>query len=720
MRKSPPGTQETQNLIQEKEIEKEFPFSQVSEIANRESNAKRYYRPILTLHKWFARRLGSVFRSILIYASIKPLAHTKKTGGVPFWDLYLKDHSFSNMSVLDPFMGGGTTVVEALRLGYAKVIGGDLNPVAWFTVKKEIEDAEISLLQKEFDNISKNVKLDIQRYYKSQCSFCSSIADVMYHFWIKEIKCEKCQHNIPLFRSFLFAYNRKDATTQYVICPECNQLFLTDRKASCLCPKCSTSFAASDFYVKRGRYFCPSCQHTGRIVNVNKSQGKPFERLYALEFYCTECKTRGFKTANEDDLDLFKQAESEFNSLQDRLPLPQQKIPPGAKTQELLNHQITYFTDMYNKRQLLSLGRLLQAILEIADQNIREFLLITFSTALEYNNLLCEYHRKNHYVYNLFRKHAYPATLNPCENNPWGARYGTGTFKNFFKKMIKVKMYSKAPYEVYIDSSGKTTRKQMNHPIVAEVNFNSRTIDTIDNSKLVHLYCHSSTEIPLSGKSIDLVVTDPPYYDNVQYAELADFYYVWLRLGLQNSYPWFVPEYTPKDTEIVKNIKRGKSGEQYQVELTAVFQEISRVMKDDGLLIFTFHHKELDAWVKLINSLIEQKFIIKSIYPVHSEMKTSTQIRGTKSIGIDVIFVCRKQLDEVLTKEWKEVIKEAKSEINEKLSILHDTIMDLSEIDCFVLKMGVGLKFYTQYHHSIELRGENISIKDVLEIFSQD
>ncbi|MHA2136520.1 MAG: DUF1156 domain-containing protein [Candidatus Hodarchaeales archaeon] len=719
MRKSPPSTQ---NLSFEKEIERNFPFSQVSEIANRESNAKRYYRPILTLHKWFARRLGSVFRSILIYASIEPIPHKVKSGEKTFWDLYLKEHSFANKSILDPFMGGGTTIIEALRLGYSKVVGGDLNPVAWFTVKKEVEDVDLSELQTEFESISKKVKSDIQRYYKTLCSYCSNNAEVMYYFWIKEIICIKCQETIPLFRSFLFAYNRKDDSTHYVICPDCNHLFLTDRNSSSSCPKCSKSFESSAFFVKRGRFFCPSCEHTERIVNVNERQGKPSEKLYAIEFYCPQCEKRGFKTADETDIQLFKEAELEFDSLGHSLPLPNQRIPPGAKTQELLNHKISYFTDMYNKRQLLSLGKLLSAILDIVDQNIREFLLVTFSTALEYNNLLCEYHRKNHYIYNLFRKHAYPATLNPCENNPWGARFGTGTFKNFFKKIIKIKMYSKAPYEIYIDSTGKPARKQMSEPIVGEVRFDSNLMNTqenITNSKLVHLYCHSSSKIPLPRNSIDLVVTDPPYYDNVQYAELADFYYVWLRLGLKDSYPWFVPDYSPKDTEIVKNIKRGKSDEQYQEGLSAAFEEISRVLKDDGLFIFTFHHKEIDAWLILINSLINQKFIIKSIYPVHSEMKTSTQIRGTNSIGIDVIFVCRKQLDEDLHKEWDQVRVEAKHEITEKLNILSETILNLSEIDRFVLKMGIGLKYYTKYHHSIKLKGEKIPIKEILEIFSQ-
>ena len=208
---------------------------------------------------------------------------------------------------------------------------------------------------------------------------------------------------------------------------------------------------------------------------------------------------------------------------------------------------------------------------------------------------------------------------------------------------------------------------------------------------------------------------DPPYYDNVQYAELADFYYVWLRLDLEDKYPWFESEYAPKGDEIVKNIKRGKDGEYYQKALSEVFKEIFRVLKRDGLFIFTFHHRQFKAWISLIQSLIEQNFVITSIYPVHSEMKTSTQIRGTASVEIDVIFVCRKLLTPPLTKSWDQILSEAKAEIKENLRILED----LSDEDLYVLRMGVILKYYTQYNIEEKDDEEKRSLSEIIENFSQ-
>ena len=709
----------------EKAIENYFPFSKVSEIAYKESNAKRYYRPVLTLHKWFARRLGSVFRSILIYASLSSSIKVVEDDSAPykdhstpserdFWDIYLKEHNFQDLVVLDPFMGGGTTIVEAIRLGFGGVIGGDLNPVAWFTVKKELEEVNIDALQIEFEKFSSKLRSELSEYYKTQCEHCSQHADVMYFFWVKEIHCEQCLKTTPLFRSYLFAYERKDTTSGFIICPQCEAIFQETIQENLQCPECNCAFDPFSFIVKRGKYYCPHCEHSAKIVDTNVNQGKPSERLYALEYYCRGCKTRDYKRADTNDLKLYQEACHEFESIQEQLPLPKQAVPIGAKTQELLNHKILFFTDMFNARQLLVLGKLLKKILQIQDQNLKEFFLITFSTALEYNNLLCEYHRKNHYIYNLFRKHAFPATLNPVENNVFGtARYGTGTFKNFFAKTIRIKEFCQNPYEYYITEEGKTKRQPMTRPINGRVV--SSYSELTQESKNIFLYCHSSHEIKIPQNSVDLVITDPPYYDNVQYAELSDFYYVWLRLGLKEYYTCFNPLLTPKKTEIVKNPKRGKGDKDYQKGLTTVFAEIYRVLKVEGLLIFTFHHKQLKAWVSIIESLLDNQFYITAVYPVRAEMKTSTQIRGKKSIEYDVIFVCRKRLREPDAIKWEVLLPEIRHSIKLKSDSLTSNGESLSKEDRLVVKFGVGLRYYTHYYPNVTFNERPFSLTQALE-----
>ncbi len=712
--------------VSKKAIENCFPFTKVSEIAYKESNAKRYYRPVLTLHKWFARRLGSVFRSIIIFASLSSSTNkveddtaSNKDHGIPsekdFWNIYLQEHNFRNLILLDPFMGGGTTIIEASRLGFGGVIGGDLNPVAWFTVKKELEEVSVDDLQIEFEKLSFKLRTELSKYYKTQCGYCLQQADVMYFFWVKEIQCDQCTKIIPLFRSYIFANNRNEASKAYFLCPKCEIIFQESTQKNLLCPECGWSFDPFSFIVKRGKYYCSHCGHTAKIVDINAKQGRPVERLYALEFHCSACNTRDYKRADENDFKLYQQASHEFESIREQLPLPQQAIPIGVKTQELLNHKILFFSDMFNSRQLLSLGKLLMEILQIQDQNLKEFFLITFSTALEYNNLLCEYHRKNHYIYNLFRKHAFPATLNPVENNVFGtAKYGTGTFKNFFAKTIRIKKFCQKPYEYYISEDGNTKRQGMTRPINAQI-VSSYSELTQEPSKNIYLYCHSSHEIQIPQNSVDLVITDPPYYDNVQYAELSDFYYVWLRLGLKEYYRCFYPPLTPKKLEIVKNPKMGKGDKNYQQGLTTVFAEINRVLKVEGLLIFTFHHKRLKAWASIIESLLDNQFYISVVYPVRAEMETSTQIRGKKSIEYDVIFVCRKRLRKPEAIKWEVLLPEIKHSIKLKMESLPCNGESLSKEDRLVVKFGVGLKHYTHHYPKVTFNEKPFTLTEALE-----
>jgi len=711
-----------QEKRQKKVIETYFPFSIVSEIAYKESNAKRFYRPVLTLGKWFARRLGSVFRSILIYAALTPVKdihQNNKKQWEDFWELYLKEHSFQDFAILDPFMGGGTTIIEAIRLGFGKIIGGDLNPIAWFIVKKEIEDVNIDALRDEYDKISSKLRSNILKYYKTKCTQCSDEADVMYYFWIKEINCEKCKEILPLFRGYIFAYDKKDSSGTSFICPKCETIFQATPTNKLNCPECKYSFDSSTRMAKHGKYYCSHCGHSAKIVETNLTQGRPVERMYAIEYYCSKCNARKYKQADKEDFQLYKEASEEFGKIKKELPIPEQAIPIGAKTQELLNHRILSFQHMFNFRQLLSLGKLLKEILLVQDQNVKEFLLTTFLATLEYNNLLCEYHRKNHYVYNLFRKHAFPATLNPVENNVWGTKYGTGTFKNFFEKTVRIKKYCKSPYETYITNNGSTKRKSMERSIKG--NIVSSYTDLLKNpSKNIFLYCSSSETLQIPDHKIDLVVTDPPYYDNVQYSELSDFYYVWLKLALNDVYPWFNTSLTPKKEEVVKNIKMGKTGEDYQKGLQTVFSEVSRVLKPNGLLILTFHHKKTTAWTSLIHSLLDNNFYITAVYPVYAEMKTSTQIRGTKSIEYDAVFVCRKQLISGSKQqiEWDGLLIEIRRSVEEKMRHLTEKGRTLSEEDQVVIQLSIGLKFFTQKYPYIEYKGKNMTLNEALEFLA--
>lgn len=145
----------------------------------------------------------------------------------------------------------------------------------------------------------------------------------------------------------------------------------------------------------------------------------------------------------------------------------------------------------------------------------------------------------------------------------------------------------------------------------------------------------------IKSKSVDAVVTDPPYFDTIRYSRLADFFYVWLRLGLKDKYPWFKPETSKRVKEIVADEYSKESRERFVSNLTKVFQECNRVLKDNGIMIFTFHHTQKWAWSGLREAIKTSGFHITATPIIRSEGRTGFR-KGSSSTGYDACIVCRK------------------------------------------------------------------------------
>ena len=146
-------------------------------------------------------------------------------------------------------------------------------------------------------------------------------------------------------------------------------------------------------------------------------------------------------------------ASAEYESIKDELPIPQQKIPKGLKTKVLANHGYRYWKDMFNHRQLLGLGKLLNRIKEIEDENMSEIILLAFSMGIEANNLFCEYDA-NYGIGHLFKLHGfYPPLAFIAENRIFGAKYGARTCLNYFKQILKAKNYNCHPFDKYVEDS---------------------------------------------------------------------------------------------------------------------------------------------------------------------------------------------------------------------------------------------------------------------------
>mgnify|MGYP002761410423 CR=1 FL=1 len=743
-------------------IEEYFPIEQVNKIADKESKAKRYYRPVYTMHKWWARRLGCVFRSMLLYTladdDMKILEASSKDGknkrldgnfsehqedklvpadwdGNPetLWDdFYLQDVSFEDKTVLDPFMGGGTTIVEALRMN-ANVVGKDLNPVAWFTVKKETDPVDLEKLDDAFEKLKEEIAPEIKKYYKTKCPECEDTADAMYYFWVKELDCRNCGSTTPLFKDYRVAKTRSLSVEHkhkaicencgepykpgedcphcgeefqhkhyyHVYCPACNEIFETAHsKEENTCPHCGNGFNPKDGHVS-GKYFtCEDCGQKNEVIETISEKGKPSERLWAVEYHCSSCEMKGYKASDERDDKLLQEAVAEYNERQDNLPIPEQKIPEGKETTPRLpNWGYGKFREMFNERQLLNLGKLVEEISAIEEKNIREYLLLAVSDSLDYNNMFCGYNTSKNHMGHLFERHAFAPLTTPVEANTWGLDYGMGGFSSYFENMREACKYKKSPFEKHREN-GETKQKPMKIPI---------------ESDSPNLGAGDSSYLEVEDKSVDAVITDPPYFDNVMYSELSNFYYVWLREILSEEYDEFTAEYVSTTGEAIKNNSQDKDKEDYTQLLRDIFSESRRKLKDDGLMAFTFHHGETDAWSAVLGSVLESGYLISSIYPIQAEMSQSMHIRDQGNIEYDMIIVCRKRDVEPEEGIWSEMEDRIYLEAKQEVEKLRTEDRELTQGDMFVITIGKCLEIYSKHYPEVYRDGEKVSVSDALE-----
>lgn len=683
-------------------IEKSFPVQYLNSVAMAEGNAKK---PIYQMHKWWARRLGSVFRMITISA----FSDGKETDN-QVWYRFCNGTNLGGPIVLDPFMGGGTTIVEALRLG-CRVIGVDINPVAWFTTKKEVEPVDLADLDIAYHQLEESVGVFIKQYYHTKCKQGHN-AEVMYFFWVKVGKCKYCGSRIKLFPNYELSRRNN---INVVLCPRCLQIFETvGYKPRTRCSECGKVFDPRKGVTSRGIFWCPKCRKEQRILDtINQNGGRLDIELHALEGYCN-CCGRFFKRVDSDDLALWEQAKKEYNKSKNKLLVPRQKIPTeGRSDPRPVNHGYIHFKDMFNERQLLCLSRLLKEILKITDTNIRELMLIAFSDCLDANNMFCKYETDWHKISRCFGLHAYHPIERPTENNVWGTEYGRGTFTKCFKKVRRAKLFCKKPHEQLPTSKNKRFKKHTGNERVE-----GKIVKSFDELRKVDcpalLRCDTAEDLSfIPDKSVDAVITDPPYFDNIQYSELADFFYVWLRLGFKDLYPWFNPKLSGRPEEIVQNEKMGKTMEYFNKGLKKVFTKCYRVIKDEGLLIFTFHHNKLWAWESIGKILLDAGFYITASPIVRSEGKSGFH-SSKGNIRYDCVLVCRKRPSAWNSESWVAL----------KKLILKDTVfwtrrtvksgMLVGEVDVFTIVMGKTIEYYTKAFPNVRRYGEPITLAEAL------
>ncbi len=416
--------------------------------------------------------------------------------------------------------------------------------------------------------------------------------------------------------------------------------------------------------------------------------------------------------ADDYDRKHYEQASLELRKRKRAYPVI--PIDPGYNTDQVLNYCYRYWHQMFNDRQLLCLGLLADRIREIRDATIRDLFTCLFSGILEFNNMFASFKGEGTgAVRHMFSHHILKPERIPLEANPWGTPKSSGSFSTLFdSRLIRVLDYRENPFEVRIAANnGKAVGEKVYGLSSCLGHDVSSSFAEFEVGKQLYLSCGDSAKTDLGSESVDAVITDPPFFDNVHYSQLADFFYVWQRhiLG-QNS------NHAVASTRSEAEVQTSDPAA-FATRLGRVWLECRRVLRPDGLLVFTYHHSRPEGWRRILEALVRADFGITAAHPVKAEMSVAQPKHQTKEpIDLDVILVCRKR--EVTNRQpsrLAEILAEATAAARNQVVRLNTVGRRLSRNDGRVVLMAQiikrlswhpsfvdSLRFLDSHHPSLE------------------
>ena len=611
----------------------DFPFEAISDVAEIESWRKEINRPVYHIHKWWAQRLGTVFRAVTLGA-LAP-------SGTDILSAFYRPTRAQNLTVFDPFMGSGTTIGEAAKLG-ARAIGRDINPVAHFLVRNALAFHDRDAVFRTFREIERDVADKIRSCYKT-IQPDGTEADVLYYFWVKQADCPKCASQVDLFSTMVFAKhsNPRRYPDAKAICPSCGEVNSVRFDANhAACAGCAAEFNPQSGPARGRTATCPKCRHSFPIAKtIREKNAPPAHRLYA-KLVLTPDGKKVYSAATDEDRKSYALAEK---ALEGRLnAFPVIGIEPGYNTNQALGYNYCYWHEMFNARQLLCLSILAERVREIPEPVLRELFTCLFSGVLEFNNLFTSYKGEGTgAVRHMFAHHVLKPERTPLEANVWGTPKSSGSFMTMFEGRIRRALdYADDPFELRPCNRQMEMKKtEKVYGLSESLNFDiAEDFSSFLAGRRIYLSCGDSSATDIEDGAVDAIITDPPFFDNVHYSQLADFFYVWQRhiLGQEGTRG----TNTTRSPAEVQNADSGAFTER----LTSVWTECHRILAADGVLAFTYHHSRSEGWSSVLRALMEAGFFISAAFPIKAEMSVAMPKQQAKEpIDLDIVLVCRKR-----------------------------------------------------------------------------
>ncbi len=490
-----------------------------------------------------------------------------------------------------------------------------------------------------------------------------------------------------------------------VECPDTREKFRTDAKGGTVPRKSTFTCMAA------------TCGKQWDVLGAVQQSAKSGPvSLFAIQGYCPKCDKsneamsgRFFATPSYPS---FAAANIEWedrsrSDLEDYWP--QSEVPFGFMT-GMANgdirkgHGFTRWAAMFNPRQLLIHSLLLKAIYTLeCEWSLRELLLAVFQQYLRNQNMFCFWNMQRA-LEPMFSNNNFHPKNTSIENSLFSG-HGRGDFCSSSAKLIEAIEWLTSPWEIAVDDTELHSTK-------------IALPDKVLPGSTLH--CETASNLPhLPANSQDLIITDPPFGGLLHYSELADFFYVWLRLILKEKYPdKFNAEYTPKALEAVANRARhpDDSDAFYQKILTECWREAARILKPSGILAFTFHHSEDEPWVAVLESLFDAGFYLEATYPIRSDETKGEGEFGSKLVEYDIIHVCRKRVDEPTEVSWARLRRQIMQDVRQLQDILtkHQTA-GLQEADLQVIRRGKALEYYSKHYGRVYVeKGREFSVPEAL------